>query len=92
MRHEFIALHQTNNPQLYPECPQIVVTGSGTAEPGSSYKAAIDSNIKLSWFRLLTEIFFTDSFKGPHQRPLSAAGPPSGARAAPPSPGHSRPT
>ncbi|KAK0753688.1 hypothetical protein B0T18DRAFT_397626 [Schizothecium vesticola] len=46
MRHEFIALHQANNPQFYPECPQIVVTGSGTAEPGSSYKAATDSNIK----------------------------------------------
>ncbi|KAL2165789.1 hypothetical protein VTG60DRAFT_3832 [Thermothelomyces hinnuleus] len=41
VRHELIALHQANNPQFYPECAQIKVTGSGTAEPGASYKAAI---------------------------------------------------
>jgi hypothetical protein len=55
IRHELIALHQANNPQFYPECAQITVTGSGTAQPDASYKAAIpgyckntDSNIRVS--------------------------------------------
>ncbi|KAK3313588.1 glycoside hydrolase family 61 protein [Apodospora peruviana] len=54
IRHELIALHQANAPQFYPECAQLVVTGSGTAQPDASYKAAIpgyckasDSNIKV---------------------------------------------
>lgn len=55
IRHELIALHQANNPQFYAECAQVVVTGSGTAQPDASYKAAIpgycsqnDPNIKVS--------------------------------------------
>jgi len=54
IRHELIALHQANAPQFYPECAQIVVTGSGNAQPDSSYKASIpgyckdsDSNIRV---------------------------------------------
>ncbi|KAK4233244.1 glycoside hydrolase [Achaetomium macrosporum] len=55
IRHELIALHQANAPQFYPECAQITVTGSGTAQPDASYKTAIpgyckdsDSNIKFN--------------------------------------------
>ena len=55
VRHELIALHQANSPQFYPECAQVVITGSGSAQPGSSYKAAIpgycsqnDANIRVS--------------------------------------------
>ncbi|KAK3372647.1 glycoside hydrolase [Podospora didyma] len=54
IRHELIALHQANAPQFYPECAQIVVGGSGSANPDASFKAAIpgyckdsDSNIKV---------------------------------------------
>ncbi|KAK4098534.1 lytic polysaccharide monooxygenase [Parathielavia hyrcaniae] len=54
IRHELIALHQANAPQFYPECAQIKVSGSGSLQPGSSYKAAIpgycrdsDSNIRV---------------------------------------------
>ncbi|KEY66401.1 hypothetical protein S7711_05835 [Stachybotrys chartarum IBT 7711] len=54
IRHELIALHQANSPQFYPECAQIVITGSGTAQPGASYMAAIpgyasqnDANIRV---------------------------------------------
>jgi len=54
VRHELIALHQANAPQFYPECAQIVITGSGTAQPDSSYKTSIpgyakqnDPNIKV---------------------------------------------
>ena len=56
IRHELIALHQANAPQFYPECAQITVGGSGTAQPDASYKAAIpgyckqsDPNIRVSW-------------------------------------------
>lgn len=55
IRHELIALHQANTPQFYPECAQVAVTGSGTASPDASYKAAIpgycqqtDENISVS--------------------------------------------
>ncbi len=55
VRHELIALHQANAPQFYAECAQLTVTGSGTAQPDASYKAAIpgycsqnDANIKVS--------------------------------------------
>lgn len=37
VRHELLALHQANNPQFYPECAQLTVTGSGTATPSGSY-------------------------------------------------------
>jgi hypothetical protein len=54
IRHELIALHQANAPQFYPECAQIVVTGSGTQQPDASFKAAIpgyakqtDANIRV---------------------------------------------
>jgi hypothetical protein len=54
IRHELIALHQANSPQFYPECAQLVVTGSGTAQPSSSQKVSIpgycsdsDSNIRV---------------------------------------------
>jgi len=36
IRHELLALHQANNPQFYPECAQITISGSGTASPPSS--------------------------------------------------------
>jgi hypothetical protein len=55
VRHELIALHQARSPQWYAECAQIVITGSGTAQPDSSYKASIpgyasqnDPNISVS--------------------------------------------
>jgi len=41
IRHELLALHQADTPQFYPECAQLVVTGSGTASPPASYLAAI---------------------------------------------------
>lgn len=41
LRHELLAIHTSNAPQWYPECGQILVTGSGTATPSSEYLAAI---------------------------------------------------
>lgn len=48
IRHEMIALHTTSQPQWYPECAQLVVTGSGTATPSSSYLAAIPGVYAMS--------------------------------------------
>jgi len=41
IRHELLALHQSNTPQFYPECAQLVVTGSGTGVPSGNYLASI---------------------------------------------------
>lgn len=55
IRHELIALHQARSPQWYAECAQLVVGGSGTANPAASFKTSIpgyaaqsDSNISVS--------------------------------------------
>ncbi|KAF2452720.1 glycoside hydrolase [Lineolata rhizophorae] len=37
IRHEIVALHQAGNPQFYPECAQLTVTGSGTGVPSGDY-------------------------------------------------------
>ncbi|KAF2002228.1 carbohydrate-binding module family 1 protein [Amniculicola lignicola CBS 123094] len=37
IRHELLAVHQANNPQFYPECAQLIVTGSGTSSPPASF-------------------------------------------------------
>lgn len=37
IRHELLAIHTTNQPQFYPECAQLVVTGGGSKSPGGSY-------------------------------------------------------
>lgn len=41
IRHELLALHQANTPQFYPECAQIVVTGSGSESPGEEFLTPI---------------------------------------------------
>lgn len=41
IRHELLALHQADTPQFYPECAQLVVTGSGTATPSGDYLTPI---------------------------------------------------
>ncbi|KAF3906011.1 Endoglucanase-4 [Orbilia brochopaga] len=33
IRHELLALHQANNPQFYPECAQLTITGGGSGVP-----------------------------------------------------------
>lgn len=41
IRFELLALHQANTPQFYPECANLIVTGSGSAFPSSAYLAPI---------------------------------------------------
>ncbi|KAF3938732.1 Endoglucanase-4 [Dactylella cylindrospora] len=46
IRHELLALHQANNPQFYPECAQLTITGGGSGNPSplvnlqSAYKGS----------------------------------------------------
>ncbi|KAJ9132358.1 Glycoside hydrolase family 61 protein [Pleurostoma richardsiae] len=37
IRHELLALHQSNTPQFYAECAQLVVSGSGGVTPPADY-------------------------------------------------------
>lgn len=41
IRHELLALHQANAPQWYPECAQLVVTGTGKQTPAAKFMASI---------------------------------------------------
>ncbi|KAI0344649.1 hypothetical protein BDW22DRAFT_1427335 [Trametopsis cervina] len=41
IRHELIALHDADQPQFYPECIQVEVTGSGTTTPPASELVSI---------------------------------------------------
>lgn len=56
IRHELLALHQANTPQFYPECAQLVVTGSGTVSAPAdhlysipSYASASDPGVNVSF-------------------------------------------
>lgn len=48
VRHELLALHQTNTPQFYPECAQIQIQGDGTAQPPDQYKFSIPTYAPMS--------------------------------------------
>ena len=37
LRHELLAIHTSNQPQFYPECAQLIVTGGEGATPPASY-------------------------------------------------------
>ncbi|KII92545.1 glycoside hydrolase family 61 protein [Plicaturopsis crispa FD-325 SS-3] len=37
IRHELLAIHTSNQPQFYPECAQLVITGSGSSTPSGDY-------------------------------------------------------
>ncbi|TCD69815.1 hypothetical protein EIP91_006128 [Steccherinum ochraceum] len=37
LRHELLAIHTSDQPQFYPECAQLILTGSGSAQPSGSY-------------------------------------------------------
>ena len=38
IRHDTIALHQANQPQFYPECAQIRITGGGGGNPSPTVR------------------------------------------------------
>ena len=61
LRHELIALHSSNQPQWYPECAQLVVTGSGTQTPSASYKASIPGVYSMSDPEVNIDIYTNDN-------------------------------
>ncbi|KAL8346091.1 hypothetical protein RB598_000137 [Gaeumannomyces tritici] len=48
IRHELLALHQSNTPQFYPECAQIEIQGAGTALPPDTHKFSIPTYAPMS--------------------------------------------
>lgn len=55
IRHETIALHQSNQPQFYPECAQLKITGGGSGNPGPTVRfpggySPSDPNININLY------------------------------------------
>ncbi|KAI0633594.1 glycoside hydrolase family 61 protein [Trametes polyzona] len=48
LRHELLSIHTSNQPQFYPECAQLKVTGSGSAQPSGSYLVKFPGAYKMS--------------------------------------------
>jgi len=70
IRHELIAIHTSNAPQFYPECAQLVVTGSGTktgsptvAFPGGY--AASNPYLNINIYATPTSTWTTYAIPGP---------------------------
>ncbi|KAG8855536.1 hypothetical protein FRB91_002058 [Serendipita sp. 411] len=83
IRHELIAVHQSNSPQFYAECAQIVVTGSGTASPSGSYLVSIpgycslsDSNVKFDIYSEAAKTITSWDVPGPPVWPNGVVTPP----------------
>ncbi|KAL1844791.1 hypothetical protein VTK73DRAFT_1791 [Phialemonium thermophilum] len=57
IRHELLALHQSNTPQFYPECAQIVVTGSGSDLPPAEYLYSIPTYAPQSDPGIMVDIY-----------------------------------
>ncbi|KAJ6262566.1 hypothetical protein Dda_3377 [Drechslerella dactyloides] len=66
IRHELLALHQANNPQFYPECAQLTVTGGGNGSPGplvdltKAYNGNDPSRCLVWWQRRRRRRYFYD--------------------------------
>ncbi|KAI0665960.1 glycoside hydrolase [Trametes maxima] len=48
IRHELLSIHTSDQPQFYPECAQLKVTGSGSAQPSGSYLVKFPGAYKMS--------------------------------------------
>ncbi|KAI1164835.1 lytic polysaccharide monooxygenase [Nemania serpens] len=57
IRHELLALHQSNTPQFYPECAQIEITGTGTATPPANLLATIPGYAPQSDPGIMVDIY-----------------------------------
>ncbi|KAF8175812.1 cellulose-growth-specific protein [Pholiota molesta] len=72
IRNELLAIHQANTPQFYPECAQLIITGSGTGVPSGSYLttfpggySASDPNININIYDATTAARTTYTVPGP---------------------------
>ncbi|KAI0762086.1 glycoside hydrolase [Trametes elegans] len=48
IRHELLSIHTSNQPQFYPECAQLKITGGGSAQPSGSYLVKFPGAYKMS--------------------------------------------
>ncbi|CAL1706883.1 unnamed protein product [Somion occarium] len=48
LRHELLSIHTSNQPQFYPECAQLKITGSGTAQPSGNFLVKFPGAYKAS--------------------------------------------
>ncbi|KAF8910339.1 glycoside hydrolase family 61 protein [Mucidula mucida] len=65
-RHELLAIHTSNQPQFYPECAQLIVTGSGSSSPSAEYLvkfpgaySASDPGVTIDIYSHQTETNYT---------------------------------
>ncbi|KAI8825743.1 glycosyl hydrolase family 61-domain-containing protein [Fimicolochytrium jonesii] len=91
IRHELLALHATNQPQFYPECAQLKVGGTGTANPDASYFTSIpgfaqpnDPNVMVNLYSNEAQTITEYKIIGPPVWKLGAAPAPSASAPAPP--------
>ncbi|KAF7782589.1 CAZyme family AA9 [Agaricus bisporus var. burnettii] len=57
IRHELLAIHTSNQPQFYPECAHLVVTGSGSAQPSGNSLVRFPGAYKVSDPRVTIDIY-----------------------------------
>lgn len=66
IRHEIVALHDANQPQYYPSCAQVKVTGSGTQTPPSSDLVKIPGVYdSFKWPDIWSDSFHSFTIPGP---------------------------
>jgi len=70
IRHELLAIHTSNQPQFYPECAQLTVTGGGSGSPGPTVKfpggySATDPSIDIDVYASNEQTVTTYVIPGP---------------------------
>jgi len=76
IRHELLAIHTSNQPQFYPECAQLTVTGGGSGSPGPTVKfpggySATDPSINIDVYSNANANVTTYAIPGPAVWPAS---------------------
>ncbi|KDQ57521.1 glycoside hydrolase family 61 protein [Jaapia argillacea MUCL 33604] len=62
LRHELLAIHTSDQPQFYPECAQLILTGGGSSAPTSSYLVTLPGAYKASDPGVTLDIYATPTF------------------------------
>lgn len=70
IRHELLAIHTSNQPQFYPECAQVTVTGGGSGSPSPTVKfpggySASDPSINIDIYSNANANVTTYKIPGP---------------------------
>ncbi|GJJ11149.1 hypothetical protein Clacol_005380 [Clathrus columnatus] len=76
LRHELLAIHTANQPQFYPECAQLTITGGGSGTPGPTVKfpggySATDPSIDIDVYSQGNQDNSTYPIPGPPVWPAS---------------------